>query len=130
MTELTNVNVLLGLFMNPHGRLSRQNFFVGLIVLTALVGVSLFILSFAGLFLRALEFPILTDLVFFTPMFFGAYGFITMSAKRLHDMNLSGWWGMPGLIPIFGTLPMFIILFLIKGSEGDNRYGADPTRFA
>lgn len=127
MAELTNLNHLMGLFLNPHGRLSRQNFLVAMFVLTALVGVSLFVLSFAGLFLRALEFPILTDLVFFTPLFFWAYCSVTLAAKRLHDMNLSGWWGVPGLIPIFGTLPMFIILFLIKGSDGDNRFGGDPT---
>ena len=116
---------LFGLYLNTHGRMSRQNYYRALAILTACIGLSLIPLSFVGLFLRALDFPMLTDLVFFIPMFCWITGFITLASKRLHDMNLSGWWGIGGFIPLFGTIPMFIILFIIKGSDGDNRFGAD-----
>jgi uncharacterized membrane protein YhaH (DUF805 family) len=127
LSQLTDPQFLLALFLDPHGRLNRLAFTTALGLLTILVAVVIFALSFVGLFFRAMEFTLLTDLIFFIPMFFWGYSAATLIAKRLHDLNLSGWWGLPGLIPLFGTLPLFIILFLIRGSDGDNKFGADPV---
>jgi uncharacterized membrane protein YhaH (DUF805 family) len=46
--------------------------------------------------------------------------------KRLHDINLSGWWYLVLLIPyinfIFG-----IYILLNSGSKGINAYGSEPN---
>jgi len=47
---------------------------------------------------------------------------IALAARRLHDINKSGWWQLIGLIPIIG----WIIAIVWLASEGDkegNRFG-------
>lgn len=50
---------------------------------------------------------------------------IGVHVRRLHDVNRSGWWILMEIIPIFGTLYIFIIA-LRRGTEGPNEYGEDP----
>lgn len=45
--------------------------------------------------------------------------------KRLHDINLSGWWGLLNLIPYIGGLFGLIVIF-IDSNRGPNQYGLDP----
>ena len=45
--------------------------------------------------------------------------------KRLHDINLSGWFVFLRIIPIVGDILSFILVF-IKGNVGRNKYGEDP----
>ncbi|MCB7481616.1 DUF805 domain-containing protein [Christiangramia sediminis] len=45
--------------------------------------------------------------------------------KRLHDINLSGWYSLINLIPYVGGFFGLIVLF-IDGSKGPNKYGTDP----
>ena len=45
--------------------------------------------------------------------------------KRLHDVNLSGWWGLLNLIPYIGGLFGLIVIF-IDSNRGPNQYGPDP----
>lgn len=50
---------------------------------------------------------------------------IAIAARRLHDINKSGWWQLLVLIPIIGAI--VLIVFLVKqGEDGENRFGADP----
>ena len=62
-------------------------------------------------------------------------GDLTLSVRRPHDLNLSGWWYLP--IAVLNILPDIFILNLIelcfyiflvfkRGTVGENRYGADP----
>ena len=48
-----------------------------------------------------------------------------LTLLRLHDIGISGWWVLLGLVPIVGTLAG-ILLSLVPGSTGDNRFGAEP----
>lgn len=50
---------------------------------------------------------------------------LSVSVRRLHDLDKSGWWVLIGLIPIIGMIIM-IIWACMKGTTGDNRFGADP----
>ncbi|MEG3110203.1 DUF805 domain-containing protein [Pantoea sp. T14] len=52
---------------------------------------------------------------------------ITVSIRRLHDLDRSGWWLLLILLPFIGTL-LLLIYFCFKGSEGPNRFGDDPLR--
>ena len=49
----------------------------------------------------------------------------TLSIRRLHDTNKSGWWLLIQLIPYLGSFILFIF-YCLKGNKGDNKFGADP----
>lgn len=65
--------------------------------------------------------PFMVFLLFGLFMFLPA---LAVSVRRLHDADFSGWWVLIGLIP-GGALVLFIF-FLIDGTRGRNRFGADP----
>jgi len=52
---------------------------------------------------------------------------IAIAARRLHDINRSGWWQLLILIPIVGAI-VLLIFYVTKGDEGENRFGTDPLR--
>lgn len=48
-----------------------------------------------------------------------------VGARRLHDINKSGWWQLIGIIPVIGWI-VLIWFFAQKGTDGVNRFGPDP----
>lgn len=50
---------------------------------------------------------------------------LTVTIRRLHDFNLSGWWALVLVLPFIGTL-WGIILGIIRGTDGANRFGEPP----
>ena len=58
-------------------------------------------------------------------MLVAIYPSIAISVKRLHDRNRSGWFLLLGIIPIV-NIWIAIELWFLKGTDGDNNYGADP----
>ena len=46
--------------------------------------------------------------------------------KRMHDLNLKGWVALLGLIPLV-NIPFAIMAGFIKGTDGENNFGPDPT---
>lgn len=52
---------------------------------------------------------------------------IAVTARRLHDIEKSGWLQLIGIIPIIGWIPM-LIWTCTEGTIGDNLYGEDPKR--
>ena len=51
--------------------------------------------------------------------------FIAVAARRLHDLDKSGWWQLLLLIPLIGYL-ILIVWWATKGTERRNRFGEDP----
>ena len=59
---------------------------------------------------------------------------ISVTVRRFHDFNLSGWWVLAGFV--LGTVPMvgwiaivaILAVTLISGSDGENRFGPDPLQ--
>ena len=49
-----------------------------------------------------------------------------LNARRLHDMNLSGWWGIIIAYPLTWLILPLVFPF-IPGNRGPNRYGPDPS---
>ena len=49
---------------------------------------------------------------------------LAVQVRRLHDSDKSGWWVLLGLTGI-GSL-VLLIMNLIDGTQGPNRYGEDP----
>ena len=47
---------------------------------------------------------------------------LSVSIRRLHDTDRSGWWILIGLIPLIGII--VLLVFYLQGSDpGDNSYG-------
>ena len=59
---------------------------------------------------------------------------IAVAVRRLHDRNMSGWWYLGFIvlsaIPFVGVIASIamLLIFCLKGTDGDNRFGPDPLR--
>ncbi|MBK31059.1 MAG: hypothetical protein CMF53_02460 [Legionellales bacterium] len=49
---------------------------------------------------------------------------ISVSVRRLHDVNKSGWWYWISLVPLINLIMIFF--YAQKGTAGVNRFGPDP----
>ncbi len=100
------------------GRIPRRQFWGGQLVQILLFGV-------VGLSTDALG---LGALVLLVPLYVIAiWSSLALNAKRAHDRDKSGWFILVALIPIIGSIWLLIELGFLRGTEGDNRYGGDPT---
>lgn len=50
---------------------------------------------------------------------------LAVGARRLHDIDRTGWWLLIALVPVLGAL-VLIFFFVQRGTDGPNRFGADP----
>jgi uncharacterized membrane protein YhaH (DUF805 family) len=50
---------------------------------------------------------------------------IAVAARRLHDIDMSGWWLLISLLPFIGAI-VLLVFMLLPGTSGENRFGADP----
>lgn len=50
---------------------------------------------------------------------------ISLTVRRLHDINLNGWLCLIGLVPIVDLLWALYVIFK-EGTIGPNNYGEDP----
>lgn len=50
---------------------------------------------------------------------------ISLGARRLHDLDKSGWWQLILLIPLIGAI-VLIVWAATEGQPGSNRFGPDP----
>ncbi|TAI66164.1 DUF805 domain-containing protein [Bradyrhizobium sp. Leo170] len=117
-------------FLSPNGRISRQEFRLGFlgIVLVYILLVRYYVSPdvnppYDGSVRLAL-------LIVLWPL-------IAILAKRLHDLNVSGWWLLTLLaIPLVASainisvsIPYLLIVAFLSffpGGYGDNRFGRDP----
>ncbi|MBL8560870.1 MAG: DUF805 domain-containing protein [Gemmobacter sp.] len=51
---------------------------------------------------------------------------ISVTVRRFHDMDRSGWWVLLALMPI-GSL-IQVIWLARRGTQGENRFGPDPLQ--
>jgi len=57
---------------------------------------------------------------------------IAVAVRRLHDRDLSGWWYLgvviASFVPLIGFLASiaFLVVTLLPGTPGPNRFGPDP----
>lgn len=49
----------------------------------------------------------------------------TLTVRRLHDINMSGWWLLITLLPFVGGVALTVFC-LIDSTPGTNRYGPNP----
>lgn len=120
------------------GRISRQTWWLGQLVMTLILFVVIFAVSFVfagaqqslqgevGLASSEDVGPIgLT--VFFIAFLIYLWVSICLNAQRWHDRDKSAWWMLLGLVPIVGLWTLIENGFL-RGTDGPNSYGADPLQ--
>jgi uncharacterized membrane protein YhaH (DUF805 family) len=101
------------LFLNFAGRIPRQPFWIGIIMLFGAQLLAGYL--FAG-----------------APPVHGAlavllvYPLVAVAVKRCHDRGKSGWWVPLALVPVIGLFWWVIDLGILKGTEGGNQFGPDP----
>ena len=69
-----------------------------------------------------IPFLLILSIVFAVAIFIPS---ITVSIRRLHDKNKSGWWLLISFIPLVGIL-VLLYWFVTAGTDGPNEFGADP----
>lgn len=94
------------------GRINRAKYFFAILIYLIPYGICLLIARES----EALGFAIFIPLVFLTAM---------PVAKRLHDLNHSGWWQLLGLVPLV-NFGLGIYMLAWRGTLGPNRFGPDP----
>ncbi|MDQ2105456.1 DUF805 domain-containing protein [Azospirillum isscasi] len=52
---------------------------------------------------------------------------LAVGAKRWHDRGKSAWWLLIVLIPVVGMLWALIECGFLRGTDGPNRFGPDPS---
>lgn len=48
---------------------------------------------------------------------------VCTTIRRLHDLNMRGWWLLLNLIPYIGSFAVLVMCGFLKGTEGENKYG-------
>lgn len=113
------------LFFTSKGRLNRKSYIYRSLFLSLVLCVVQGVLTFAANTIGALE--LLFAVVAFGFSLFGFVSNIMMGVRRLHDLDLSGWWMLLLFVPLVNILFYIYILFF-KGTEGPNQYGEDPLQ--
>lgn len=110
------------------GRIRRSDYWIGMIVI--FVGMVAVASILAGVWkvdladrydLRASAIQAGVVLLFMWPN-------LAVSVKRLHDRDQSGWWILLSFLPVIGNVWTLVNLGILRGTPGDNRYGAEPAR--
>lgn len=52
---------------------------------------------------------------------------LAVGVKRWHDRGKSGFMVLVGMIPVIGGIWTFVECGCLRGTEGPNQYGNDPT---
>lgn len=55
---------------------------------------------------------------------------LSLSVRRFHDLNKSGWWLLINIIPFIGWLITFVMLGFMPGDQGSNNFGPPPKEGA
>ena len=97
------------------GRTTRQEFWMYILVY---IGIAIAVGIVAGI----IRMPLLSNvlsLVLLVPS-------LAITARRLHDVDRSGWWQLIGLIPVIGVI-ILIVWCATKGDTESNQFGAVPV---
>ena len=131
--SLDMMDILEQKFFSTVGRVNRKPLILYLIflIVCGIIGFSIYYVFFmvnpAALYMDIVS----SGEILLMYYLFTAYIFITMPLRfllirRLHDLNLSGWWSILGIILPYGYIVLTIILIFIKGSTKENKYGKSP----
>lgn len=97
------------------GRASRSEYWY-FVLFEILLFVALMFVDMSGFRVDALA--RLAFLILFLPG-------LAVAVRRLHDVDMSGWWVVLGFVPLFG---LYLIVWICDaGTKGPNRFGMGPS---
>ena len=102
------------MFTQPDGRIGRQTWWLGVLILIIAEIVLTALFGQRGLL----------------PLLFGLAMLIAgvmLHVKRCHDRGKSGLWTILIFVPVIGWIWAIIDLGILEGDPGDNRYGPAPS---
>lgn len=121
-------NDITMIFFSYKGRINRQTYWLYSL---GLIGLALLQIGFIHI-LEGLVNMQVWGIGTFLVMMFALVFVITdiwinmsLQAKRWHDVGQTGWLSLLAVIP-YVNIGIFVILGFIKGTNGVNRFGADP----
>jgi uncharacterized membrane protein YhaH (DUF805 family) len=137
------ISIFTWYFLSLSGRISRKEFWLGYMGLLALCGLLTKLLMYlafknqSGRVWDRRELSIALSTPFIIAIAVLLWPFISIFVKRLHDLNVSGWWllaaaAMPFVSAManinFSTLLLIAVTVLgaVRGRQGSNRFGDDP----
>lgn len=107
------------------GRIARLQYFFASILMCVL-GLAFIALFVAGGTLLSREAGGIVSIVFIVLIYIVMLIFgVCLGIRRLHDMNMSGWWILVLVIPGVGTIFGLFMLFM-PGTKAPNKYGNIP----
>jgi uncharacterized membrane protein YhaH (DUF805 family) len=104
------------------GRISRQVFWLGFLLMTSLASIAMTPYRDSGI-------PQEPDAYFLGLVGVALWSEVALVIKRLHDRGLTGFFSLVLALPIVNFVA-FVVLGLIPGEAGPNRYGPGPDRRA
>mgnify|MGYP000102235568 CR=1 FL=1 len=107
------------LFTSFEGRINRQPFWIGGLILWAIQTVA------AGVLIGLLG-ETLGNALFGLLSLILIYPSLAIGVKRWHDHDKSGWWLLILLIPLVGVIWYLVVCGFMRGTVGANRFGPDP----
>jgi uncharacterized membrane protein YhaH (DUF805 family) len=107
-------------FTSVYGRIPRSTYIVGVLIHRVLfIGAMMY-------FVRTVDANQARGRILWTCwLISGLWSWVALEVKRWHDRDKAGWWMLISCLPVV-NLWAIVELFLERGSEGINRYGADP----
>ena len=121
MSFSRNINNCFVNYAKTSGRASRSEFwyfFIFIFAVSTFFTFIDFIISENTYSNKVFFFTGLSGLLFFFP-------FVTVSIRRLHDLDKSGSLMVLWVVPLIGPL-LLLVLFLLNGNKGPNRFGERP----
>jgi len=116
------------------GRIPRRTYWAGNVLTMAVVYPVMyaFNLIMNGLEIREASIPqaLLLLALLLVPVALGVFALwvaFALLVKRCHDLNVSGYWSLVALVPLFGAIWAVVVMGCVRGTKGPNRYGLDPT---
>ena len=119
---------LLQKIYTTEGRLNRLRYLKYQVLWSLIIGIAGFILGFIGGFVTGDAESLLVTIPAGIMSFVGGIGGIMLTIRRLHDLDRSGWFILLALVPFVNIL-FAIYIWFFKGTDGYNRYGADPLTY-
>ena len=102
------------------GRTSRKTYWLTVLGLFLVAFVIGFVAGFVSVFLKmdpevfSKNLSLVLELIVLIPS-------IALDARRLHDINKSGWWQLIALVPFVGSIILLVFFCLPSVNEG-NKY--------
>lgn len=106
-------------YFDLDGRIGRADYIIRIIIATIVLGV----LSFLNVMLIAVhQIPPIAVALGGIIVIASVIISIVLMAKRLHDLDKTGWLSLLIFVPVVGFI-LFVVLLVIPGTAGPNNYG-------